>query len=419
MNIVSLKASILLRLLLGIPKKVVSSYRYILYKSLVESSQTAISLLSKSEQTTVVAFFADAPVNLYQVRQWYEQLRELNNVFRVIVVSFHPRTFNALSREAGVPIVFVSSMRRYEQIMGDIKPSAVLYFNHNRANLSSMVHRDALTIYLSHGESEKPYMTWGQIRAYDFHFIAGNAAYNRLAKHMINYDVSKRTRIIGRPQADFLDNLCADIGALTTVIYAPTREGDRDSMNLSSVKSIGVNLVSQILAQGHRLIYRPHPALGTNDSSYKAAHLRILDIIVANNKNIRDTRLHSVYDCEPSIDWQILESSICVTDMSAFGFDFLASSKPIILLLPDEYSPVSDEATYLDAVYSLSFSDVDRFTELLSESLHADSLSEARHSCARYYYDGLGVSPATPRFIQAVAEIVQIQRSECSRLAAG
>ena len=45
-------------------------------------------------------------------------------------------------------------------------------------------------------------MVSGQTKCYDYSFIAGEAAAQRLAAHLINYDVAAKTIRIGRPKLD-------------------------------------------------------------------------------------------------------------------------------------------------------------------------------------------------------------------------
>ncbi len=155
--------------------------------------------------------------------------------------------------------------------MGSVDPRVVFYVNHWARNFQVMRYARAMHVFISHGESEKTYMASGQLRAYDFAFIAGQAAHDRILAGLPNYDPAVRTRQIGRPQLDFLP---ADRRGRTherTVLYAPTYEGDRPSMAYGSVESHGLRIVESLVDAGYRVIYRPHPMTGTLSESYRRA----------------------------------------------------------------------------------------------------------------------------------------------------
>src|SRR5690606_9652308 len=129
-------------------------------------------------------------------------------------------------------------------------------------------------VFINHGESDKMYMTTNQFKAYDYSFIAGRAAYDRLRQKLWNFDVDNRTIQIGRPQADhFVGELPYTPDDRVVVLYSPTWEGDRAAAAYGSVASHGVALSSALLADPRfRFIYRPHPRSGVIDPEFKRAN---------------------------------------------------------------------------------------------------------------------------------------------------
>ena len=81
--------------------------------------------------------------------------------------------------------------------------ATALYVNQNTRNFQMMRFNTMLHVFISHGESDKSYMVSGQTKCYDYSFIAGEAAAERLGQHLINYDVDTKTIRIGRPQLDY------------------------------------------------------------------------------------------------------------------------------------------------------------------------------------------------------------------------
>ena len=151
-------------------------------------------------------------------------------------------------------------------------------------------------------------------KTYDYAFIAGNAARERLDRVLWDYDLDSRTFSIGRPQTDHLSGeppFTPD--ERTVVFYAPTWEGDRPAASYGSVASHGEDLVRKLLETGrHRVVYRPHPRSGVVDAEFGAANERI--IAALDEANHKDPLAQHVYDTSPSLGWQLSlpDVAICV-----------------------------------------------------------------------------------------------------------
>ena len=247
----------------------------------------------------IAVYFADTDVNMYQIRQWYAPLRHLSRRFPVVVLSRSPLGAEALLRDDALPTVFVPAAEQLEQFLAEQPIRIVLYVNQNTRNFRMFRYGRRWHVFINHGESDKVYMASNQYKAYDHAFIAGEAARDRLAEALWDYDVDARTSMIGRPQADhFAGELPYTPDERTVVLYAPTWEGDRPSMSYGSVRSHGETLVERMLATGrHRVIYRPHPRTGVMDAEYGAANRRIIARIRA--ANAADPAAQHVYDDGP------------------------------------------------------------------------------------------------------------------------
>src|SRR5690625_6110298 len=103
-----------------------------------------------------------------------------------------------------------------------------MYVNQNTRNFQIMRYGKRWHVFINHGESDKMYMTTNQIKAYDYAFIAGDAARERLQANLWGYDVDERTFAIGRPQTDHVHGEAPyPEDGRVTILYAPTWEGDR------------------------------------------------------------------------------------------------------------------------------------------------------------------------------------------------
>src|SRR6185312_4101563 len=222
----------------------------------------------------IAVYFADATVNMYQIRQWYAPLAELAAEHPVAIISRSPSAALKLLEESPVPVVYRRSIADLEGFIAEQDLKIVFYVNQNSKNFQMMRYGRIWHVFINHGESDKMYMTTNQFKAYDYSLITGEAARERLSRKLWNFDVDRRTIMIGRPQADhFAGALPYTPDARTVVLYAPTWEGDRDAAAYGSVVSHGEALAAAVLASpDHRLIYRPHPRTGVLDPEVKRAN---------------------------------------------------------------------------------------------------------------------------------------------------
>ncbi|MGL3199971.1 MULTISPECIES: CDP-glycerol glycerophosphotransferase family protein [Curtobacterium] len=359
----------------------------------------------------IAVYFADGPVNLYQVRQWYAPLAELHAEHPVAILSRSPGTMLALLDESPVPVVYARQVVDLERFVDEQAPKIVLYVNQNARNFQMMRYGRMWHVFVNHGESDKMYMTTNQFKAYDHALIAGDAARDRLAAALWDYDLDTRTTAIGRPQADhFAAEVPWPEDGRTVVLYAPTWEGDRAAAAYGSIASHGTTIAERVLASpAHRLVYRPHPRSGVLDADYRAAHERIIAAISA--ANAADPTAHHVYDDGPTLGWQLAGADVAITDISAMIYDRLAVGKPLIVTRPVSPDADVDERGYLGDANWLEAADAaDVVTRIDAAANDADELARLRHWVERYFGDTTpGV--ATARFHAAVEQLLERWRT--------
>ncbi|MDN4490820.1 CDP-glycerol glycerophosphotransferase family protein [Demequina sp. SYSU T00068] len=282
-----------------------------------------------------VVYFADPPVNLYQMRQWYEPLRRLAEQHPVAVITRTIESAVALARECPLPVVHARTIADIETLVDDNDLTAVFYVNQNTRNFQMLRFRRPAHVFLSHGESDKDYMASNQLKAYDYTFIAGDAARARLTGKLVGFDVESRTLEIGRPQLDVHHEPPAPLPAddRRVVLYAPTWEGDRPSMTYSSLGSHGTAMVQALLATGRdRVIYRPHPRTGIADPRFRRAHDQVVQLL--RDASHADPAAGHLVDTESAFGWQLDAADACIADISAVAFDWLATGKALVLTEP-------------------------------------------------------------------------------------
>jgi CDP-Glycerol:Poly(glycerophosphate) glycerophosphotransferase len=353
-------------------------------------------------------YFADGRVNLYQLRQWYQPLVELSKRHPVLILSRASGSALNLLDESPLPIAYVRRVADLEQVIHEQDLHIVFYVNQNAKNFQMMRYGRRWHVFINHGESDKMYMTTNQFKAYDYAFIAGDAARTRLEKVLWDYDFDKRAISIGRPQADhYLDGspLPYPPDDREVVLYAPTWEGDRGAAAYGSIASHGVALVRGLLATGrHRVIYRPHPRSGVVDPVYRAANREIIAAIAA--ANAADPSAKHIYDDGPSLGWQLAAADVAIVDISAMVYDRLAAGKPLLITRPVNPEAQIDTGGYLQACEWLEATDAASMVARIDEVAHDEAALARLGVWVECYFGDTTPGATTERFHAAVDHLM-------------
>lgn len=354
----------------------------------------------------IAVYFADGAVNMYQMRQWYRPLAELEKTWPVVVLARNAIGSEKLLAENAPPVAFVPTVRDLERFIREQDIRIVLYVNQNTRNFQMFRYGRRWHVFINHGESDKMYMTTNQYKAYDYALVAGEAARDRLSRTLWDYDVDRRTIEIGRPQADhFSGTLPYTPDERTVVLYAPTWEGDRPSAHYGSIATHGETLVNALLATGtHRVVYRPHPRSGVVDDEYGAAHRRIIAAIAAANG--ADRAAQHIYDDGPELGWQLAAADVAIVDISAMVYDRLAAGKPLMITRPVDEEASIDTGGYLsDCEWLTADAAADVVREV--ERVHGDADAIKRlHIWVQRYFGDTSPGVATAKFHAAIEQLM-------------
>lgn len=355
----------------------------------------------------IAVYFADGPVNMYQMRQWYAPLRELAREWPVVVIARSIRGADALLRDDALPVAYAPTVRDVEQVLAEQDVRIVFYVNQNTRNFQMFRYGRRWHVFINHGESDKMYMTTNQFTAYDYAFVAGDAARARLSRTLWDYDLDRRTFAIGRPQADhYSGDLPYTPDGRRVVLYAPTWEGDRPTAHYGSILTHGEALVAALLATGrHRVIYRPHPRSGVVDAAYGASNDRIVAALGA--ANAADPTAQHVHDTGADLGWQLAAADLAVVDISAMVYDRLAAGRPLLVTRPVDPEALVDDTGYLSDAEWL---DADSAADIVAR---ADRVLDDPHAVARldhwvrYYFGDTAPGASTERFHSAVRTLME------------
>lgn len=359
----------------------------------------------------VGVYFADSSVNIYQMRQWYAPLAELNKSVPVLLIARSAGGALALMQETELEVAYVPKIGDIEVLVDEQPLEVMLYVNQNTRNFQMMRYGDRWHVFINHGESDKMYMTSNQYKSYDYAFVAGDAARKRLSRALWDYNVDERTFSIGRPQADyFVGTPPYPNDNRITVLYSPTWEGDRPAAAYGSVASHGVEIATQILASPkHRLVYRPHPRSGVIDDAFGAANQKIIAMIAEANRN--DASAHHVFDESGALGWQLSAPDVAICDISAMIYDRLAVGKPVFVTKPVSPDAELDEGGYLSVCEWLT---ADQARNILSEvdALLTNSEAQARlKEWSTFHFGDTTHGAPTKRFHDAINTLLE-QASE-------
>ncbi len=354
----------------------------------------------------IAVYFADGAVNMYQMRQWYKPLAEIADRWPVVILSRAATGARALLAETDLPVAFVPTVRDLEDFISTQDIRIVLYVNQNTRNFQMFRYGRRWHVFINHGESDKMYMTTNQFKAYDYAFVAGTAARERLSRVLWDYDVEASTIEIGRPQADHYS------GALpytpddrTVVLYAPTWEGDRPSAHYGSIRTHGEALVAALLATGrHRVIYRPHPRSGVIDPEYGAANARIVGALAA--ANAADPSAQHVFDDGPDLGWQLVAADVAIVDVSAMVYDRLAADKPLMITRPADPEAIVDTHGYLSACEWLDASAAPGVVAATDRLLSDPDAVARLEYWVRHYFGDTSPGAASARFRSAIERLM-------------
>jgi hypothetical protein len=353
----------------------------------------------------VMAYFADPPTNLYQLRQWYGPLRRLHVRHRAVIVCMDSRTSALVRQESGLPALSIARSATLARLVSANGIGLALYVNHNVWNFDPLRFTTLCHAYLGHGESDKATSVSNQVKAYDYVLVAGQGGIDRLRRHLLHYDADRHAIAIGRPQLDVAgdDSRPRAPAARRTVLYAPTWEGAQPNMAYGSIASHGPALLRSLLAAGDRVIYRPHPRAGANDAAYAVAD-RALRALVQAAQEAEPAAQHRV-DVGREWNARTAEGDVLITDISAVAADWLATARPLLITEPASRAAFVDTDNLLAAVPVISAADACHAHERVDRAL-ADFDPEAHRARLEYMLGDTAPGASLKRFLEVCDQLI-------------
>lgn len=350
----------------------------------------------------IMLYFPTMRDSLYQLRPWYHALKALDASHPIVAVFKDSRTARVVRDETGIDCVTLARYGQLDEILSKSQVKLALYVNHDPINFESLRFTSLVHVYLGHGDSDKGVSVSNQVKAYDFCFLAGQAALDRTASAVMLYDAAARSVLIGQPQLDGADPVTpAPDPQRQTVLYAPTWEASQPSVSYGSLESHGAALVTALTGR-YRVVYRPHPLNGVIRPEYAAADAAVRE-------------LADRVDTSVPLEQSFADADLLITDVSAVTLNWLPTGKPLIVTKPAVPYPPS---ALMDVVPQLVPSD--DAAALVAEQLATDPTADARQGLIKHYLGDPTPGVATARFIAACEDAIALRdRAWAERLAAG
>lgn len=347
----------------------------------------------------VIVYFPDTQDSLYQLRSWYGPLEELHRAQGVTIVCMDSRTAATLRAEVTMPVVTIALDATLDAIILRSGTKLVLYVNYNPLNTAALRSRSALHVSLLHGDSDKVVSVSNQIKAYDFSFVAGQAAIDRLERYTTLFDAPARCIPVGRPSLDTdRTEVVVRADQRPTVLYAPTWEGGQASAAYSSLRSHGLAAVGSLLDAGLRVIYRPHPLTGVRVPEFGEADRELRHLLGTSGGVVSTGR---------PLQQDFAEADLILCDISAVAGDWLPTGRPLIITRSADPQARDAATPLLGLAPRLPASAATTAGSLARALIEDDPLRAERIELIEYYLGDITPGSSLERFLDA-----------CRRLAA-
>ncbi|MGO2557937.1 CDP-glycerol glycerophosphotransferase family protein [Brachybacterium sp.] len=341
----------------------------------------------------VIVYFPDTMDSLYQLRGWYGPLQELHRTQGVTVVCMDSRTAAVVRAEAELPVVTIALDATLDAIILRSGTTLVLYVNYNPLNTAALRSRSAIHVSLLHGDSDKVVSVSNQIKAYDYSFVAGQAAIDRLERFTTLFDAPARCIPVGRPSLDTdRTEVTARVDDRPTVLYAPTWEGGQASAAYSSLTTHGAAAVRSLHDAGLQVIYRPHPLTGVRVAELGEADRHLRELVES---------LGGLVSTDRPLPQDFADADLMLCDVSAVAGDWLTTGRPLIITRPADPQSRDAGTALLSMSPRLSADEAATTGSLARELIEHDLLHEERLELIEYYLGDITPGASLARFLVA------------------
>ena len=356
----------------------------------------------------VIAYFGDDPTRTYQLVQWLDVLEILHDRHPVGIVVRDPASALVLAARTTLPILTAPSFPELTALYDELDAKVVLYCNNSMLNFQSLLDGRSLHVHINHGESDKQSMASNNAKAYDRVFVAGEAAVQRHAAGLLEFDTSPA----GAHRATAAGPAPGPAAGADHATYGPLRADVGGRRGVQRLHLRGHDRRRHRARDPGRA--RRTPGLqaapqGDHQPDAGGARGAPRDPGAGGRGGRARARRRPRADPAGDILAVMPDCDAMVTDVSSVGLDwlYLCTEQPIFLTdrhhdaerLRQEV-PVSRCADVIDESHRADL------TALLTARLEHDEHHLARVAMRHHYFDDLQVGDSTNRFLEAVSELV-------------
>jgi len=163
-------------------------------------------------------------------------------------------------------------------------------------------------------------------------------------------------------------------------------------------------MVTALVETGrYRIIYRPHPRTGIFDASYKDSNKRVVELLA--RANSADPNARHVIDSDSDFGWHLDAADICIADISAVAFDWLAVGKPIVLTRPSSPEAEVEQDGIAGSLLTVNASDAGSIITYLDHANDPEQVAARKAIVARHFGD---VTPGASmqRWVAAATRVI-------------
>ena len=263
---------------------------------------------------------------LYQLKLWLPAFELLGEPFDILIR--REDLFAPISKLTKRRVFLVDD---YTGLASNPNLKLIFYVNNAPYNSEAVKFTNYTHVQLLHGDSEKTASFNPVTSMFTKIFVSGQAAVDRYERNGVLVH-PKKFVLVGRPQLGGIEvRKKVEKKKPLTVLIAPTWGGSAAGETYTSL-SLAPAFSRELVALGHRVVFRPHPFSHTKASD-RAIIKEVHEILAADsNKHVFGAAAEQdlpITDCINMCD-------LAISDLSGIVSDWLYSLKPYVLVSMDE-----------------------------------------------------------------------------------
>ena len=345
-----------------------------------------------ASESRFAVIFIGRPNFIYQLKLWLPAFELLGEPFDILLRD--EDLVSHVKKLTRRPVFLVDD---YSKLESNPNLKLIFYVNNSPNNSDAVKYMQYTHVQLLHGDSEKTASFNPVNGMFTKIFVSGQAGVDRYERNGVLIH-PKKFVLVGRPQLRDIEAIKqVEIKKSLTVLIAPTWGGSAAGETYTSL-SLAPGFAKELVALGHRVVFRPHPFSHTKASD-RAIIKEVHEILAADANN-------HVFGAAAEQDLPIAECinmcDLAISDLSGIVSDWLYSLKPYILVSMDE-SKASFEKRYPIALGAGVLTPGQRLEGFLEDS---ESKFAKRREIREYYIKNAGAKDVSELFVRETEAIL-------------